>query len=74
MVLAHHRRRVILCNVTAHPTSEWAAQYIAEAFPWDTRYLLNIRDSLYRGPFRQRVPGMGVGEVLTAQQSPGQNP
>ncbi len=33
VVLAHHRRRVIHFHVTAHPTSEWAAQQIAEAFP-----------------------------------------
>src|SRR5271157_1686104 len=76
VVLAHHRRRVIHFNVTAHPTSEWTAQQIAEAFPWDTapRYLLHDRDSIYGGPFRQRVGGMGVREVLTAPSSPWQNP
>ena len=63
-------------NVTAHPTSEWTVQQIAEAFPWNTapRYLLHDRDSLYAGPFRQRVRGMGVREVVTAPQSPWQNP
>jgi transposase InsO family protein len=76
VILAHHRRRVIHFNVTAHPTSEWAAQQIVEAFPWDTapRYLRRDRDSIYAGPFRQRVRGMGVREVLTAPQSPWQNP
>jgi hypothetical protein len=29
-------RRVIHFNVTAHLTSEWAAQQIAETFSWDT--------------------------------------
>src|SRR5208282_1991686 len=76
VVLAHHRRRVIHFNVTAHPSSEWAARQIAEAFPWDSapRYLLHDRDSIYGGPFRQRVRGMGVREVLTAPSSPWQNP
>ena len=32
IVLAHLRRRVVLFNLMAHPTSEWAAQQIAEAF------------------------------------------
>jgi len=43
VVLAHHRRRVIHFNVTEHPTAQWTAQQIVEAFPWDDapRYLLH---------------------------------
>jgi hypothetical protein len=76
VVLAHHRRRVIHFNVTAHPTSEWTAQQIAEGFPWDSapRYLLHDRDSIYGDVFRQRVRGMAIREVLTAPRSPWQNP
>src|SRR5438094_9953587 len=33
IVLAHERRRVHF-NISTHPTSEWVAQQIAEAFPW----------------------------------------
>src|SRR5262249_48102934 len=36
VALAHHRRRILHFNVTAHPTSDWTAQQIAEAFPWDS--------------------------------------
>ena len=76
VVLAHHRRRVIHFNVTAYPTSEWTAQQITEAFPWDTvpRYLLHDRDSIYGDVFRQRVRGMAIREVLTAPRSPWQSP
>jgi transposase InsO family protein len=76
VVLAHHRRRVIHFNVTAHPTSGWTAQQVAEAFPWDSapRYLLHDRDSIYGGPCRQRARGRGAREVLTAPKSPWQNP
>ncbi len=76
VVLAHHRRRVIHFNVTANPTSEWAAQQIAEAFPWDTapRYVLHDRDNVYGDIFRQRVRGMAIREVLTAPRSPWQSP
>ena len=35
VVLLHERRRVIHFNVTSHPTSEWTAQQIVEAFPLD---------------------------------------
>ncbi len=75
VVLAHHRRRHIHFNVTAHPSAEWATQQIVQAFPWDTapRYLIRDRDSVYGEDFRQRVQAMGIHEVLTAPRSPWQN-
>ena len=76
LVLAHHRRRVLHFNVTAHPTAEWTGQQIVEAFPWvdPPRYLLRDRDSIYGTGFRKRVGNMGFQEVLTAPQSPWQSP
>src|SRR6267143_4562708 len=76
VVLAHHRRRVVHFNVTEHPTSAWTTQQIVDTFPDDSApsYLLRDRDSVYGHVFRQRVKGMGVGEVLTAPHSPWQNP
>jgi len=76
VVLAHHRRRAIHFNVTAHPTAEWTAQQIAEAFPWDSapRYLLHDRDLVYGELFHRRVREMGIHEVVTAPRSPWQNP
>ena len=62
--------------MTHHPTAEWTAQQIIEAFPDDTapRYLLRDRDGVYGRHFRNRVQGMSIVEVLTAPQSPWQNP
>ena len=76
VVLAHHRRRVVHFNVTEHPTAHWTAQQIVDAFPHDTvpSYILRDRDHVYGHVFRQRVKGMGIGEVLTAPHSPWQNP
>jgi len=76
VVLAHHRRRVVHFNVTEHPTAAWTAQQIVEAFPNDTApaYLLRDRDTVYGEPFRHRVKGMRITEVLTASRSPWQNP
>jgi putative transposase len=76
VVLAHHRRRVVHFNVTEHPTAVWTAQQLVYAFPDESApaYLLRDRDSVYGQPFRHRVKGMSIEEVLTAPQSPWQNP
>src|SRR5215470_987253 len=75
VVLSHHRRHAIHFNVTAHPTAEWTARQIAEAFRWDSapRYLLHDRDCIYGAEFHQRVAEMGILEVLTAPRAPWQN-
>ena len=75
VLLAHPRRRLIHFNVTEHPTAEWTAQQIREAFPEDRapRYLIRDRDGVYGDQFRDRVREMGMTEVLTAPQSPWQN-
>jgi putative transposase len=76
IVLAHDRRRVLHFNITAHPTAEWTAQQVVEAFPWDTapRFLLRDRDRIYGTSFRHRVTSMGTAEVVTAARSPWQSP
>ena len=76
IVLAHDRRRVLHFNVTEHPTAQWTAQQVVEAFPWESapRYLLRDRDGVYGPVFRHRVAGLGMEEVLTAARSPWQNP
>jgi transposase InsO family protein len=75
VVVGHHRRHAIHFNVTTHPTAEWTARQIAEAFPWDSapRYLLHDRDCIYGAAFHQRVGEMGILEVLSAPRSPWQN-
>ncbi len=72
VILAHDRRRVVHFNVTEHPTEQWTAQQIVEAFPWHEapRYLLRDRDSIYGVQFRRRVDGLGIEEVMTAPRSP----
>jgi putative transposase len=72
VVLAHERRRVLHFNITVHPTAEWTAQQIVEAFPEETapRYMIRDRDQIYGEEFRQRVSAMSIEEVLTAAHSP----
>jgi len=74
LVLAHDRRRILHCNVTAHPTAEWTGQQLREAFPFDQlpRYLLRDRDAIFGPDFREQVRDMGIREVLSTPRSPWQ--
>src|SRR5260370_41059709 len=53
LVLAHDRRRILHFNVTAHPSAEWTAQQLREAFPFAQlpRYLLRDRDRIFGDEF-----------------------
>ena len=75
VVLAHNRRKVVHFIVTEHPTAQWMAQQLGEAFPWATtpRYLLRDRDGVYGEVFQRRVTNLGIEQVLTAPRSPWQN-
>ncbi len=76
VILRHDRRSIVHVNVTRHPTAEWTAQQVVDAFPWDEapRYLLRDRDGVYGRAFSERVRGLGIEEVKTAPRSPWQNP
>ena len=76
VLLSHHRRRIVHLRIREHPTADWTAQQIIEAFPNDTapRWLLRDRDAIYGDRFRRRVAAMGIQEVISAPSSPWQNP
>ncbi len=72
LVLAHERRRIVPFGVTAHPTAEWTAHQLWEAFPWDNapQYLLCDRDRIFGREFVEQVKAMGITQVLSAPRSP----
>jgi transposase InsO family protein len=74
LVLAHDRRRILHFAVTAHPTAEWTAHQLREAFPWDTapRYLLRDRNRIFGQDFVEQVKAMRIRQVLSAPRSPWQ--
>src|SRR5215813_9771462 len=49
VVMEHATRRMLHCNVTAHPTAHWTLQQLREALPADHgyRFLLHDRDSIF---------------------------
>lgn len=76
VVLRHDRRQIVHFNTTAHPTAEWTAQQVIEAFPFDDvpGFLIRDRDGIYGHAFRKRVQSMGIKEIMIAPRSPWQNP
>ena len=75
VILRHERRRLISLSVTDHPTGEWIAQQITEAFPWDEAPadLIRDRDARYGHVVRRRLSGMGIRDHPIAPRSPWQN-
>ena len=76
LVVDHGRRRLLWFAVTRHPTAEWLAQQIGEAFPWDTApaYLVRDNDGVYGLAFTGRVRAMGIRDRPISPRSPWQNP
>ena len=69
-------RRIVHFNVTAHPTMEWTARQILEAFPWDSApaYILRDNDCIYGQVFLNQLDAMEIEDGTTAPRSPWQNP
>ena len=76
LVVGHGRRRLVWFAVTRHPTAEWLARQIVEAFPWETApsYLIRDNDGAYGQAFTNRVRRMGIRDRPIAPRSPWQNP
>src|SRR6266513_2982408 len=66
------RRELAWINVTAHPTAEWIAQQLTEAFPWTEipRYLIRDRDGIYGAAVTRRLRAMGIRDKPTAPAWP----
>jgi hypothetical protein len=49
LIVGHGRQRLLWFAVIRHPTAEWLARQIVEAFPWDTApsYLIRDNDGAY---------------------------
>ena len=62
LVLGHGRRQLLWFEVTRHPTAEWLARQITEAFPWASApaYLVRDNDRAYGQVFTARVRAMGI--------------
>jgi hypothetical protein len=66
VVLGHGRRQLLWIEVTRHPTAEWLARQITEAFTWTSApaYLVRDNDGAYGHVFTSRVRAMGCRDRL----------
>jgi putative transposase len=72
VVIEHRSRRLIHCNVTAHPTAAWTRQQLRQALGFDARYgyLLHDRDSIFSRELDAAVGGFGLRILKTPPRCP----
>ena len=68
------RRTLLWTNVTRHPTADWIARQITEAFPWNNapRYFIRDRDGVFGAVVTRRLRAMGIRDKPIAPASPWQ--
>ncbi len=78
VVIEHRSRRLIHCNITAHPSATWTLQQLREAIGLQDRYkyLLHDRDSIFAKLLDESIAKLGVKVLksppLSTSAVPGQ--
>ena len=75
LILQHRRRVIVWLGVTAHPTAEWIARQLTEAYAWaqTPRYIIRDRDGAYGDVLIRRLRAMGIRDRPIEPRSPWQN-
>ena len=75
VVIDHARRRILHFNVTRTPGSDWVAQQLRDAFPFDQvpKYLLYDHDAKFSASIDRLVESFGANPTRTTVRSPWQN-
>ena len=62
VVIEHQTRRLVHCNVTAHPTAAWTLQQLREVVGIDHRYqfVLHDRDSIFSRELDASIRSLGI--------------
>jgi transposase InsO family protein len=73
VILELGSRRILQCNVTAHPSAEWTLRQFREGLSGETpsRFVIHDRDCIFSTDLDQDlVQGFGVQVLKTPPQSP----
>lgn len=74
-VIEHERRRILHCNVTAHPNADWVVQQLRATFPetGPYRYIIFDRDAKFDAEVVAFLKSTGLEPKRTSIASPWQN-
>ena len=75
VVIEHRSRRLIHCNVTAHPSAAWTLQQLREAVGYKERYgfLIHDRDSIFANHLDESIRRLGIKVLKSPPHSPKTN-
>jgi putative transposase len=65
-------RRIVHCNVTAHPTAVWTMQQLREVIRSDHsyRFLIHDHDSIFSAEVDQQLEAFGLRVLHTPARAP----
>jgi len=74
-IIDHERRELVVSRATHHPSSDWVAQQIRNAYPFDEvpGHRMMDHDSIFLPLVHQTLPNMGIKVVRTCVGCPWQN-
>ncbi len=74
-IICHARRKLVTSRATYYPSSDWVAQQIRNAFPFDEapRKMLMDHDSIFLPLVHKTLPNMGIKVIRSAVKCPWQN-
>jgi putative transposase len=75
VVMEESSRRILHCNLTAHPTAAWTLQQFREAVPGDHtyRFLIHDRDAIFSTQVDDELQAFGLKVLRTPVQAPKAN-
>ena len=76
VVIELGRRRIVACDVTRHPTAQWAGSVVQRAVlsaGGGAQCLVRDRDGIYGAVFNAAMRSLGLRQMICAYRSPLQN-
>lgn len=75
VVIEHRSRRLIHCNVTAHPSAAWTLQQLREAVGYEERYgfLIHDRDNIFASHLDESIRRLGIKVLKSPPRCPQAN-